>query len=191
LGWDAQQIVVIDSDLGQSGASAADREGFQRLVTEVTMGRAGIVLGLEVSRLARNSTDWHRLIELCAFTNTLILDEDGIYDPSQFNDCLVLGLKDTMSEAEPHFALAPARWNLEQSAARRVRHFPAGRLSVRRLPAGDSRSGPTGPTEHPPVVGSISAQRFDLGRRAGVPGQAVEVSRAYPEGTAAGRSGMG
>lgn len=102
LGWDAQQIVVIDSDLGQSGASAADREGFQKLVTEVSMGRAGIVLGLEVSRLARNSADWHRLLELCAFNNTLILDEDGIYDPSQFNDRLLLGLKGTMSEAELH-----------------------------------------------------------------------------------------
>jgi DNA invertase Pin-like site-specific DNA recombinase len=102
LGWDAQQIVVIDSDLGQSGASAADREGFQKLVTEVMMGRAGIVLGLEVSRLARNSTDWHRLLELCALSNTLILDEDGIYDPGQFNDRLVLGLKGTMSEAELH-----------------------------------------------------------------------------------------
>jgi DNA invertase Pin-like site-specific DNA recombinase len=102
LGWDAQQIVVIDSDLGQSGASAADRAGFQKLVTEVTMGRAGIVLGLEVSRLARNSSDWHRLIDLCAWSNTLILDEDGIYDPGQFNDRLVLGLKGTMSEAELH-----------------------------------------------------------------------------------------
>jgi len=102
LGWDAQQIVVIDSDLGQSGASAADREGFQKLVAEVSMGRAGIVLGLEVSRLARNSTDWHRLLELCALTNTLILDEDGIYDPGQFNDRLLLGLKGTMSEAELH-----------------------------------------------------------------------------------------
>jgi DNA invertase Pin-like site-specific DNA recombinase len=102
LGWDAQQIVVIDSDLGQSGASAADREGFQKLVAEVSMGQAGIVLGLEVSRLARNSTDWHRLIELCALTNTLILDEDGVYDPGQFNDRLLLGLKGTMSEAELH-----------------------------------------------------------------------------------------
>ena len=92
LGWGAQQIVVIDSDLGQSGASAADREGFQQLVTEVTMGRAGIVLGLEVSRLARNSSDWHRLLELCAWSHTLILDEDGIYDPGQYNDRLLLGL---------------------------------------------------------------------------------------------------
>lgn len=74
LGWQAERIVVIDSDLGQSGASAADRAGFQRLVTEVSLGRAGIVLGLEVSRLARNSTDWHRLLEICALTDTLILD---------------------------------------------------------------------------------------------------------------------
>src|SRR5438552_14147048 len=92
LGWAVEQIVVIDSDLGQSGASAADREGFQRLVAEVGMGKAGIVLGLEVSRLARNSTDWHRLLEICALADTLILDEDGIYDPSQYNDRLLLGL---------------------------------------------------------------------------------------------------
>jgi hypothetical protein len=93
LGWKDDQVMVIDSDLGQSGASAADREGFQKLMMEVSMGRAGIVLGLEVSRLARNSTDWHRLLEICAITNTLILDEDGIYHPAEFNDRLLLGLK--------------------------------------------------------------------------------------------------
>jgi DNA invertase Pin-like site-specific DNA recombinase len=102
LGWPADQIVVIDCDLGQSGASAADRAGFQQLVAEVGLGHAGIVLGLEVSRLARSSTDWHRLLEICALTDTLILDEDGIYDPSHFNDRLLLGLKGTMSEAELH-----------------------------------------------------------------------------------------
>jgi DNA invertase Pin-like site-specific DNA recombinase len=75
LGWSVEQIIVIDSDLGQSGASAADREGFQKLVADVGMGKAGIVLGLEVSRLARNSTDWHRLLEICALTDTLILDK--------------------------------------------------------------------------------------------------------------------
>src|SRR4030095_5249096 len=80
LGWQQDQVTVIDSDLGQSGASSADREGFQRLVTEVSLGRAGIVLGLEVSRLARNSTAWHRLLEICALADTLILDEDGVYD---------------------------------------------------------------------------------------------------------------
>lgn len=78
LGWPTEQIVVIDQDQGQSGASAADREGFQRLVAEVGVGRAGIVLGLEVSRLARNNADWHRLLEICALTETLILDEDGL-----------------------------------------------------------------------------------------------------------------
>lgn len=101
LGWPSESVVVIDTDLGQSGAST-DREGFQKLVAEVGMGRAGIVLGLEVSRLARNSTDWHRLLEICALTDTLILDEDGIYDPAHFNDRLLLGLKGTMSEAELH-----------------------------------------------------------------------------------------
>src|SRR5881296_2759627 len=89
FGWPEKQIVVIDSDLGQSGASAVDREGFQKLVAEVGMDRAGIVLGLEVSRLARNSADWHRLLEICALTDTLILDEDGVYDPAHFNDRVV------------------------------------------------------------------------------------------------------
>jgi DNA invertase Pin-like site-specific DNA recombinase len=106
LGWRVEQIVVVDTDLGQSGASAVDREGFQKLVAEVGMGRAGIVMGLEVSRLARNSTDWHRLLEICALTDTLILDEDGIYDPAHFNDRLLLGLKGTMSEAELHMLRA-------------------------------------------------------------------------------------
>jgi len=102
LGWPAEQIIVIDGDLGQSGETMTDREGFQKLVAEVGMGHAGIVLGLEVSRLARNCADWHRLLELCALSNTLILDEDGLYDPSHFNDRLLLGLKGTMSEAELH-----------------------------------------------------------------------------------------
>jgi DNA invertase Pin-like site-specific DNA recombinase len=109
LGWPAEHVVVIDSDQGQSGASAADREGFQRLVGEVGMGRAGIVLGLEVSRLARNSADWHRLLEICALSDTLICDEDGLYDPADFNDRLLLGLKGTMSEAELHFITARLR----------------------------------------------------------------------------------
>ena len=102
LGWPSEQIVVIDSDQGCSAASSSDREGFQQLVADVGMGRAGVVLGLEVSRLARNSIDWHRLLEICALTDTLILDEDGLYNPSQYNDRLLLGLKGTMSEAELH-----------------------------------------------------------------------------------------
>jgi DNA invertase Pin-like site-specific DNA recombinase len=108
-GWPIERIHVIDRDLGKSGAHAAARDGFQQLVSEVALGKAGIVMGLEVSRLARNSADWHRLIELCAVTATLILDEDGIYDPAGFNDRLLLGLKGTMSEAELHILKARMR----------------------------------------------------------------------------------
>lgn len=118
LGWSVDQIVTIDSDQGQSGASAADREGFQHLVAEVGMGRAGIVLGLEVSRLARNNADWHCLLEICALTDTLICDEDGLYDPAHFNDRLLLGLKGAMSEAELHFIRARLRGG-QLSKARR------------------------------------------------------------------------
>jgi len=101
LGWKSEQVVVIDSDLGLSGADA-DRAGFGRLVAAVGMGEVGVVLGLEVSRLARSSSDWHRLLEICALTDTLIVDEDGLYDPGHFNDRLLLGMKGTMSEAELH-----------------------------------------------------------------------------------------
>lgn len=118
LGWPQERVIIIDSDLGQSGASANDREGFQRLVTEVGLGRAGIVLGLEVSRLARNSTDWHRLLEICALADTLILDEDGVYDPAHFNDRLLLGLKGTMSEAELHVLRARLQGGILNKAKR-------------------------------------------------------------------------
>ena len=118
MGWAAEQIVVIDCDQGQSGSSAVDREGFQRLAAEVGMGRAGIVLGLEVSRLARNNADWHRLLELCALGATLICDEDGLYDPCDFNDRLLLGLKGTMSEAELHFIRARLRGGILSKAKR-------------------------------------------------------------------------
>ncbi len=128
LGWADEQIVVIDSDLGQSAASAADREGFQRLVSEVGLGRAGVVMGLEVSRLARNSSDWHRLLEICALSGTLILDDDGLYDPTDFNDRLLLGLKGTMSEAELHMLRARLQGGLLNKARR-------GELKLR-LPVG-------------------------------------------------------
>jgi DNA invertase Pin-like site-specific DNA recombinase len=117
LGWPSDSVIVIDTDLGRSGASS-DREGFQKLVAEVGMGRAGIVLGLEVSRLARNSIDWHRLLEICALSDTLILDEDGIYDPAHFNDRLLLGLKGTMSEAELHVLAARLRGGILNKARR-------------------------------------------------------------------------
>src|SRR5580692_9151916 len=128
LGWPEDRIVVIDSDQGESGASAAWREGFRRLVTDVGLGKAGIVLGLEVSRLARNNADWHRLLEICALTDTLILDEDGLYDPRHFNDRLLLGLKGTMSEAERHVLRARLHGGVLNKARR-------GELHVR-LPVG-------------------------------------------------------
>jgi DNA invertase Pin-like site-specific DNA recombinase len=118
LGWRLEDISVVDCDQGQSGASAADRQGFQHLVAEVSMGRAGVVLGLEVSRLARNNSDWHRLLEICALSDTLIVDEDGIYNPCDFNDRLLLGLKGTMSEAELHMLRARLRGGLLNKARR-------------------------------------------------------------------------
>jgi DNA invertase Pin-like site-specific DNA recombinase len=128
LGWPAERVIVIDVDQGQSGATAADREGFQRLVADVSLGKAGIVLGLECSRLARNNADWHRLLELCSLSSTLICDEDGLYDPGQVNDRLLLGLKGTISEAELHFIRARLQGGLLAKAAR-------GELRVR-LPVG-------------------------------------------------------
>ena len=105
LGWPAEDVVIVDDDQGQSGASSVGREGFQRLVAEVGMGRVGIVLGLEVSRLARNCSDWHRLLELCAMSGTLILDEDGVYNPCDFNDRLLLGLNSASSYSTSHCAI--------------------------------------------------------------------------------------
>ena len=128
LGWPFERVIVIDSDLGQSAAASADRKGFQLLVGEVGTGNAGIVLGLEVSRLARNSSDWHRLLEICALTDTLILDEDGLYNPGDFNDRLLLGLKGTMSEAELHVLRARLRGGILNAARR-------GALRIR-LPVG-------------------------------------------------------
>jgi DNA invertase Pin-like site-specific DNA recombinase len=117
-GWPIERIQVIDCDLGRSGAQAAGRDGFQRLVGEVALGKAGIVMGLEVSRLARNSADWAKLVELCAITATLLLDEDAIYDATSFNDRLLLGLKGTMSEAELHILKARLRGGLLNKARR-------------------------------------------------------------------------
>jgi DNA invertase Pin-like site-specific DNA recombinase len=118
LGWAADQVTVIDIDQGQSGSSAADREGFQQMVAEVSLGRAGIVLGLECSRLARNNADWHQLLEICAMAGTLICDEDGLYDPRAFNDRMLLGLKGTMAESELHFIRARLQGGIISRARR-------------------------------------------------------------------------
>ena len=102
FGWPAERVVIIDEDLGRSGTSAEGRPGFQRLVAEVGLDRVGLVLGIEMSRLARSCRDWYQLLEICALFRTLIGDADGIYDPASYNDRLLLGLKGTMSEAELH-----------------------------------------------------------------------------------------
>ena len=106
LGWSQDQVVVIDDDLGRSAASTLHRPGFQRLVAEVGLGHVGLVLGIEVSRLARSCRDWHQLLEMCALFDTLIADADGVYDAANFNDRMLLGLKGTMSEAELHILKA-------------------------------------------------------------------------------------
>lgn len=102
LGWPRERILVIDDDLGISGASSEGRSGFQRLLSEVALDHVGLILGVEMSRLARSCKDWYQLLELCALFGTLIGDLDGLYDPSSYNDRLLLGLKGTMSEAELH-----------------------------------------------------------------------------------------
>jgi DNA invertase Pin-like site-specific DNA recombinase len=118
LGWPKGQVVIIDEDLGISGASVGNRTGFARMASEVALGRVGIILGLEVSRLARNNADWYRLLDLCVITDTLIGDSDGLYHPGLFNDRLVLGLKGTMSEAELHIIRARLDGGIRNKAQR-------------------------------------------------------------------------
>ncbi len=118
LGWAREEVVVIDDDQGRSGRSADERDGFQRLVADVGLGRVGIVLGIEVSRLSRRNADWYGLLDLCALTDTLIADADGIYHPGLHNDRLVLGLKGTMSEAELHVLRARLRGGSLHKAAK-------------------------------------------------------------------------
>jgi DNA invertase Pin-like site-specific DNA recombinase len=118
LGWPDDRIIVIDEDLGVSGSGAVVRSGFQRLTAEVALSRVGLVLGLEVSRLARNNADWHRLIDLAGLTDTLIGDADGIYHPALINDRLLLGLKGTMSEAELHVLRGRLNGGIRNKAAR-------------------------------------------------------------------------
>ena len=118
LGWPAHQVVVIDEDLGLSGSGVVERGGFARLTAEVALRHVGIVLGLEVSRLARNNADWYRLLDLCGLTDTLIGDADGIYHPAMFNDRLLLGLKGTMSEAELHVLRVRLLGGIRNKAAR-------------------------------------------------------------------------
>jgi len=118
LGFAREQVVVIDEDLGISGSGLTERSGFARLTAEVALGHAGLVLGLEVSRLARNNVDWYRLLDLCGVTDTLIGDADGLYHPGSFNDRLLLGLKGTMSEAELHVLRSRLQGGIRNKAKR-------------------------------------------------------------------------
>ena len=128
FGWPSQYITIIDQDQGRSGASAAERDGFQRLVAEVGLGHAGAVFCLEASRLARRSSDWHRLLEICALAGTLVIDQEGLYDPGCYNDRLLLGFKGAMSEAELH-------WLHQRLCGGRLEKARQGQLRFR-LPVG-------------------------------------------------------
>src|SRR5262244_589453 len=106
LGWTPEQIRILDGDLGQTGQLTTKRDDFKTLVSDVAMGHVGAIFSLEASRLARSNKDWHRLLELCAITKTLVFDGDGCYDPADFNDSLVLGMKGTFAQAELHIIRA-------------------------------------------------------------------------------------
>ena len=124
LGWDSTRIQIIDEDLGISGSGREKRHGFQQLVASVSLGEVGAVFGLEISRLARSSADLMKLLELCGLFHTLVVDEDGIYDMSDINDRLVLGLKGTMGEAELFILRSRMLGGKESAAARGELRFP-------------------------------------------------------------------
>src|ERR1700704_3760791 len=124
LGWSPERIRTLDRDLGQSGAKATHREDFKTLVSDVAMGQVGAIFSLEASRLARSNQDWHRLLELCAITGTLVIDEDGCYDPAEFNDGLVLGMKGTFAQAELHIIRARLHGGKLNKAHKGELHFP-------------------------------------------------------------------
>src|SRR6202047_1368515 len=124
LGWRSERIRVLDRDLGQSGQRMTHREDFKALVGEVAMSQVGAIFSLEASRLARSNQDWHRLLELCAITGTLVIDEDGCYDPAEFNDSLVLGMKGTFAQAELHIIRARLHGGKLNKASRGELRFP-------------------------------------------------------------------
>jgi len=136
FGWARATILTIDDDLGRSGSTIEGRLGFQRLVAEVGLGHVGLVLGVEMSRLARSCRDWHQLLEICALFDTLIADVDGVYDPANYNDRLLLGLKGTMSEAELHILKARmlAGRNAKARRGELAKPLPMGYL---RRPSGE------------------------------------------------------
>jgi DNA invertase Pin-like site-specific DNA recombinase len=183
LGWPRDRIVVIDDDLGRSGSSAEGRPGFQRLVAEVGLDHVGIILGIEMSRLARSCRDWHQLLEVCSVFGTLICDLDGLYDPSQYNDRLLLGLKGTMSEAELHIL----KQRMQEGRLHKARR---GELGMR-LPIGYDRR-PSGEVIKDPdeqvqaVVELIFAQFAARGTINGVLRYLVEHGLRMPVRCASG-----
>ncbi|WP_306978859.1 recombinase family protein [Streptomyces canus] len=128
LGWPASRILVIDEDLGQSASSLVD-PGFQRLVSEVGLDHVGLVLGVEMSRLARSGREWHQLLELCALAGALLADPDGVYDPAEHNDRLLLGLQGTISEAELHL-IKQRMWNGRIARGELAVPLPVGYLRL-------------------------------------------------------------
>ena len=144
LGWDRRDVAVIDADLGVSGRSTEGRDGFRALVSRVCLGEVGAIFGLEISRLARSSADLSRLLELARLTDTLLIDGDGVYDLTDFNDRLLLGLKGTMSEAELHLLAGRLQGAKRAAAARGELRTPTGRLRLR-------RQRPRSPTCSPPL----------------------------------------
>ena len=165
LGWPTSRVLVIDEDLGKSGSSAAGRAGFQRLVTEITLGHVGLVLGIEMSRLARSGADWYQLLELCALSGALLADADGVYDPVDYNDRLLLGLKGTMSEAELHL-LKQRMLAGKQAKARRGELAIALPTGYVRRPSGEAALDPDEQAQT--VVRLIFAKFAELGTLHGV-----------------------
>jgi DNA invertase Pin-like site-specific DNA recombinase len=171
LGWKAARVMVIDDDLGRSGAGSVDRPGFQRLVTEISLGHVGLVVGIDMSRLARSGRDWYQLVELCALTGALLADSDGVYDPGEYNDRLLLGLKGTMSQAELH--LIKQRMQAGRaSKARRGEMAIALPIGYWRRPSGDVMLDPDEQVQT--VVRLIFAKFVELGSIQGVMRYLVE-----------------
>jgi len=165
LGWSEKRVLVIDDDLGQSGTSVEGRQGFQRLVAEVGLDHVGLVLGVDMSRLARSSKDWHQLLEICALFGTLIADLDGIYDPSHYNDRLLLGLKGTMSEAEIHMLKQRMYQGKLYKARQGSLRFPVP-IGYVRTPEGDVALDPDAQVQE--VVRLIFRKFEDIGTLHGV-----------------------
>jgi len=166
LGWSPEKIRILDRDLGHSGAHTTNREDFKTLVSDVAMGQVGAIFSLEASRLARSNKDWHRLLELCAITRTLVIDEDGCYDPSEFNDSLVLGMKGTFAQAELHIIRARLHGGKLNKARKGELKFP--------LPVGYAYDGDMITLDPDQEVQGAVRTVFELFHREGTAFAAVE-----------------